>query len=180
MPQTMIDAFTWQDFQMLPQDNLRYEILDGELVVSPAPNSRHQDLVLRLTDQFLAAVHKPGLGRLMLSPFDVKLSNTDVFEPDLMVILPQHAHRVTVTHLEGPPDLAIEIVSRGSARRDRRGKLRRCELHGIPEYWIVDPQANVADQHVLEGGAYRHQGRFADLIEPHILPGVQIDMTKVW
>ena len=177
---TMIDAFTWQDLRALPPGNLRYEILDGELVVSPAPNTRHQELVLRLTDQLLARVHKPGLGRLILSPFDVKLSDTDVYEPDLLVVLPEHWHRITETHLDGPPDLAIEVVSPGSARRDRRGKLRRYELHGIREYWIVDPQGNVVDQHVLTAGAYRHVGRFADAIRMHVLPGVQLDLTAIW
>lgn len=181
MPQsTMIDAFTWQDLQALPPGNLRYEILDGELVVSPAPNLRHQELVLRLASRLSGLVADRRLGRVIVSPFDVKLSDTDVFEPDVLMVLRANESRLLATHLEGPPDLAIEIVSPGSARRDRRGKLRRYELHGIREYWIVDPQGNVVDQHVLAGSAYRHVGRFADSIELHVLPGVRLDLAAIW
>lgn len=179
-PATMIEAFTWEDLQKLPQNNLRYEILDGELIVSPAPDLRHQDLVLRLTDQLLAKVDKPGLGKLILSPFDVKLTNTDVYEPDLLVLTRAHRDRLTPSHLEGPPDLAIEVVSPGSARRDRGRKKDRYALFGIREYWIVDPRADLVDQYVLEDGSYRHVGRCTETIAVQVLPGVEIDLRQIW
>lgn len=180
MPKAPIEEFTWDDFVQLPEDVRRHEVLAGELILSPSCHTRHQEVLLALLDQFGQQVDHPGHGVLVLGPIDVKLSHIDILQPDLLVVLPQHRERITETHIDGPPDLIVEIVSRGSARRDRGRKKDRYELHGVPEYWVVDPRANFVDQHILDGGRYRHAGRFTDAVDLHILPGVRIDLRPVW
>lgn len=172
--------FTWEDYLQLPESPLRHEVLDGELVVSPAPGTRHQRLVGRLYLALHEAIQRPGLGEVLLSPFDIKLSRTDVVLPDLLVLLPATAGLLNDTYLDGAPSLAIEVVSPGTGRRDRGLKKARYALHGIAEYWIVDPVENVVDRCVLDGSDYREASEHRERIEVALLPGVAIDLRPVF
>lgn len=131
---------TYDDLRKIPEDEpYRHELYDGMHVSTPSPMKRHQDIVTELCGQFYVAIHKPGLGRVYSAPFDVELSPTDVFEPDVIVILNRSRHILTETHVVGTPDLIVEVLSPATERRDRGVKRERYERFGVPEYWIVDP-----------------------------------------
>lgn len=131
---------TYAEFLHFPDDGRRHELLDGEHVVTPSPNTAHQSAVGRL---YLALAHwaeESGAGRVFLAPFDVVLSPTDVVEPDLLFISRARLDRLTAANVQGAPDLVVEVLSPGTAGRDRATKRRIYERFGVSEYWLVDPE----------------------------------------
>jgi Uma2 family endonuclease len=136
--------FTYADFLLFPDDGRRHEIIDGEHYVTPSPNTRHQDLVGRLhlaIGNFLAS--RRDLGRVFLSPFDVVLSWYDVVEPDLLFIAGDQLAILTDKNVQGAPALVVEILSRGTRKRDEQIKRRLFERVGVREYWLVDPELDL-------------------------------------
>jgi Uma2 family endonuclease len=121
----------------------RYELLDGELLVTPAPSGRHQRIILELAVRLHAYVNRCGLGEVRLGPGDIDLAPEAHFEPDLFVIPSIDGRRppaeAPVTRLL----LAVEVLSPGSVRHDRITKRRFFLTHGVPEYWIVDGDAEL-------------------------------------
>jgi Uma2 family endonuclease len=136
--------FTYEDFLLFPDDGLRHEIIDGEHYVTPSPNLRHQDLVGRLylaIGNFLAA--RRGLGRVFVAQLDVVLSSYDVVEPDLLFVASDQTGILTDKNVQGAPALVIEILSRGTRKRDEQIKRRLFERVGVREYWLVDPELDL-------------------------------------
>ena len=132
--------FTYEDYRNTP-DDIRYELLDGELVIMPSPKETHQRLVLSLGTLFNIFVSTRNLGRVYISPFDVVLSDTVVVQPDLMFISSERSHIITEDNIQGAPDLVVEILSPSNADNDRTRKRAFYERYGVKEYWIFDPDA---------------------------------------
>jgi Uma2 family endonuclease len=129
-----------------PHPAPRFELVDGELLVTPAPGGLHQRSVLELAVILRAFVRGYGVGELRLSHGDVRLSAELVVQPDLFVIPLDNGRRppasAPVTHLL----LAIEVLSPDSARFDRVLKRRAYQAAGVPEYWIVDSDAQTIER----------------------------------
>ena len=119
----------------------RYELVEGELLVTPAPSARHQRIILTLTIPLVAYVKTHRLGELRLGPGDARLTPDSRFEPDIFVIpaidgrMPRAVDPVTQLLL------AVEVLSPSSSRHDRITKRRFFQKHGVPEYWVVDGEA---------------------------------------
>ena len=128
MPQTT-ERWTAERVRALPDDGRRHEAVDGVLLVTPAPGRPHQRAVLALVRLLDPFVREHGIGELVLSPADVELDAWTLVQPDLFV------------EADGRLLLAIEVISPSSAHADRRLKRRRYQAAGIPQYWIVDPDA---------------------------------------
>ena len=143
-------TYTWDDYQTWPDDE-RWEIIDGEAVMmSPSPAYRHQrvlaQLVRRLGDFFDG---RPC--EVLPAPMDVKLSDTDVVEPDILVVCDPGI--IEPTHIAGPPTLVVEVLSPSSAVHDRLRKLHLYARFGVPEYWIVTPFPSLVEVLVLRDEA---------------------------
>ncbi len=143
--------FTYEDYQHTPEDQ-RFELLDGELTMVPAPNLRHQRIGTRLGALLHAFVQERDLGEVFHAPCDVVLSNTDVVQPDLLFVSEERAHLLLGgDNVLGAPDLVVEILSPSTAGRDRTLKRALYARHGVKEYWLVDPDARTVT--VLRLGA---------------------------
>ena len=143
--------FTYEDYQHTPEDQ-RFELLDGELTMVPAPNLRHQRIGTRLGALLHAFVQERDLGEVFHAPCDVVLSNTDVVQPDLLFVCEERAHLLLGgDNVLGAPDLVVEILSPSTAGRDRTLKRALYAKHGVKEYWLVDPDARTVT--VLRLGA---------------------------
>lgn len=130
----------------LPDDGNRYELLDGELLVTPGPSSRHQDAALALVLRLAAYLRDHRLGHLGFAPADLALEGGQVAQPDLYVV-PLRDGRAPREWAEyGIPLLVVEVLSPSSARYDRLVKRRRYQRTGVAEYWIVDPEAQVVER----------------------------------
>ncbi len=167
---------TFRDWLQYPDDGKLYELIGGELHVTPAPNTRHQRLARNLARHLDSHLVETGRGELFFAPIGVKLSDEDVVEPDLVVVLAEHAERIGRQTIEGPPDLVVEILSPGSAGRDLTTKRDLYARFGIPEYWIVDPESESVEVLTLKGGAYSRDGlyRAADTLHSPLLEALEI------
>jgi len=145
--------FTYEDFLLFPDDGKRHEIIDGEHYVTPAPNLRHQDLAGRLyiaIGNYLA--HHPGTGRVFVAPLDVVFSLYDVVEPDLLFVAGDQLAILTPQNVQGAPALVVEVLSKGTRKRDEQIKRRLFERGGVREYWLVDPELDLVKVHRREEG----------------------------
>jgi len=130
---------TYDDFCLLPNDGKRYEIIDGELFVTPSLMSLHQRVVTQLTYRLCDFLEQHPLGEAFVSPFDVVFSRYDVVEPDILFISKARSSVLTPKNVQGAPDLVIEVTSESSAGVDRTTKLKLYARYGVEEYWIIDP-----------------------------------------
>ena len=135
-------AFTWDDLQRMPDDNLRRELVDGQLLVTPSPSGRHQVAVLSLLR--LLSESCPGALRAMPPPYDWKVSGTTVFVPDLMVVRQDEFD--LDRPFTGTPLLVVEVRSPSTAATDRTLKREQYARHGAAAYWLVDPGGPDAGQ----------------------------------
>ena len=145
MPQTE-PRWTAELVRALPDDGKRYELVSGELVVTPAPAPLHQSILAALFDRMSPYLRSTGAGRIRWSPADLAFGEEEVLQPDLFVLpasLPEAIRQWSdVTALL----LAVEVLSPSTARYDRIVKRRRYQRAGVPEYWIVDPDARVIER----------------------------------
>ena len=174
--------FTYEDYRTAPPDR-RYELVDGDLVVVPAPNLEHQAVQVRLGERLARFVRENRLGTLFFAPCDVVLSDTDVVQPDLLFVSAARAHLLSGgENVRGAPDLVVEILSPATAERDRGYKRALYAKHGVAEYWLVDPSAETVWIHRLRGRALalaQTLGRERTLRSP-LLSGFAVALDDVF
>ena len=129
--------FTYQDYLNTPEDK-RYELLDGELIMTPAPGELHQSASAQLGWRLVQFASENNMGRVYHAPFDAVLSDTDVVQPDLLYVSNERSRVITPENIQGPPDLVVEILSPSTATRDRTFKRTLYARHRVKEYWMVD------------------------------------------
>jgi Uma2 family endonuclease len=133
--------WTYEEFAQLPDDGNRYEVIAGELYVTPAPTTLHQKVVVRIVHALEQFVEQHGLGEVFVGPIDVLFEEGNYLAPDLVFVRKDRVEIVSDRGLEGAPDLVVEVLSPGTAKRDRGIKRERYRHFGVREYWVVDPDA---------------------------------------
>ncbi len=173
---------TYEDLIELPNDRQRYEIVDGELYVTAAPNTSHQTAVTNLTTVLNLHVRAHRLGRVFTAPYDVILGDTTVVEPDIIFVAEEHREIILPQHIRGAPDLVVEVTSRSTSRADREVKRQAYARHGIPYYWLLDPDRQVFTANALVGGAYQQVtvARENERITAEPFPDLVVDLGEVW
>lgn len=131
-------SFSYQDYLHLPDDK-RFEIIDGDLRMVPAPLTYHQKISGRLFSLVLESVKKWDLGEVLYAPVDVVLSQTDIVQPDLLFISKKRLDILNEQNVQGAPDLIVEILSPTGEKWDRQVKRNLYQKYGVQEYWLVDP-----------------------------------------
>jgi Uma2 family endonuclease len=165
-------GLTYDDFARLPETNRIQELIDGELVVTPPPTTSHQQVVVTLVTELNLYARVHG-GTVFVSPTGVYLSHTNLLEPDVLFVRPQHAGRIERPFVRGAPDLVVEVSSPSTRRRDLGRKRELYEEFGVPEYWFVDLDAGLVEVHRLGDGRYAAPRRLGpgDTLESPLLPG---------
>lgn len=145
--------WTWAEFARLPSEGgTRHEVIDGELVVTPAPALRHQRIATRLVALLHTFVQTHDLGEVFTGPVDVVFAEGDYLEPDIVFVRKGRSHLFSDRGIEGPPDLVVEVASPSTRERDRGVKLERYGFFGVAEYWVVDPDACTVEVWRFAGG----------------------------
>ena len=185
METSRLKEWTYEEFMTLPEGGpYRYEIIDGELFMTPAPTPRHQKISGNLFAMIWTHLRSNPLGEIFSAPCDVVFSRDplQVAEPDLVFVAKAHASLVTEKNIQGVPDLLVEILSPGTAATDRRVKLSLYERFGVPEYWIVDPEAETVQVYRLVDGRYPDPREFRkeDALDSPLLPGLSIPLSGVF
>jgi Uma2 family endonuclease len=162
-------VLTYKDYEALPADGRRYELHEGELSVTPAPSPTHQRIIGKLFVILDHHVKSHGLGEVFLSPIDCILSDITVVQPDIVYLETGRLSAISSRGIEGPPTLVVEILSPSTTQIDRGVKFQLYARHGVPYYWIVDPEARSIEAYALTGEAYQLTARLEGS-EPAALP----------
>ncbi len=147
-------GMTYDEYCLLPDDGKRYQVLEGELFVSPAPRTQHQRIVGNLYVLLRDHIQTAKLGEIFFSPIDVILAPTTIVQPDVVFVRSDHAGIITELNIQGPPDLCIEVVSPASEQTDRLTKRNVYARYGVQEYWIVDSDRGSVTILSLRNGVY--------------------------
>ena len=170
------------EFMELPNDGKRYEIIDGELLVTPAPIPRHQRVSRNLQTILILALQKTGQGEVFDAPIDVVLDDHTVVEPDLLFIRTERLHIIGEKNIQGAPDLVVEILSPSTRRTDVLIKSATYAKFGVPSYWIADPDLDRLELYRLQGPAYALVATVSSpaVARPEELPGLEIPLAEVF
>lgn len=173
--------FSYAEYLKLPDDQ-RYEVLEGELAMTPAPGMDHQGILVELTAVLHPIIRKQGLGRLFVAPFDVILSDHTVVQPDLLFVRAERLAIVQERGVFGAPDLVIEILSPSTAQRDREVKRQLYGKYGVREYWILDPSARTVEILTQQGDGLETWQRYvADgILHSPILQGLTVNLVEIF
>jgi Uma2 family endonuclease len=171
-----------EDVWDTPDDGNRYEVIDGELYMTPPPSLAHQHVVSRLLMILGGYVHEHRLGQVYTAPLGVVLEHASGVQPDLVYISPRRTEIMSDRGLEGAPDLAVEVLSASTASRDRGIKMRRYAASGIEHYWIVDPQVRTLEAYRLGPSGYQAIVSLGqdEVFESELFPGLSIKLTDLW
>lgn len=174
--------FTYEIYAAMPSDGRRWELIDGDFEVNPAPSTRHQTVSRRLQYELMTAIEIPGHGQVFNAPVDVILSNTNVIQPDLCIVGSDQEHIISERGIEGPPDIVVEILSPGTSTLDRRVKHALYARFGVGEYWVVEPTSGRIDVHHLESDQYAVVARLdrSSTLKTPRFPEVHVELYKVF
>lgn len=182
--QTQPVKLTYEDYVRIPEDGNRHEIIDGEHYVTPAPNTRHQHVVGNLYRLLATFAHERGVGRVYVSPVDVVFSPTSIVQPGVVFIVSARESIITRPNIQGAPDLAIEVLSRGTRRTDESVKRKLYGQFGVREYWVVDPDAETVKVHRLVGLTYMLTAdlskRSEDRLSTPLLPDLALRLSDIF
>lgn len=156
LPETLPDKeqYSYADYQQLPEGT-PCQLINGSLVMSPAPTPYHQRILRHLFRKLDA--HASNQGEVLFAPIDVKLSDTDVLQPDLVFVAHERANIIGEQLIDGAPDLVMEVLSPSTAHHDLTTKKRLYEMHGVQEYWVVDPTSRTVEIHAnTDAGFIQH------------------------
>jgi Uma2 family endonuclease len=172
---------TYRDYALLPDDGKRYEILDGDLYVTPSPSARHQKVSLNLVLALAQHVRAHGIGEVFAAPLDVILADDSIAQPDILFVVKDRLHIVRdVVH--GAPDLLIEILSPGTQERDRTLKRHLYARHGSRELWLVDPEDKTVEVFHLDPSSENPPRIFAhrDILLSEVIPSLRLALDAIW
>ncbi len=179
LAQKLKNGYTYADYASWPKDE-RWELLAGEAhAMSPAPSTRHQRISHNLSFQ-LELYFRGKPCQVFPAPTNLKLSESDVLQPDLMVVC--DPSQIQPQFIAGPPRLVVEVVSPGSENHDHVRKLRTYAKYGVSEYWIVTPFPSRVDVFQLDGEAYRLQGAYekTECLVSATFPELSVALTEVF
>ncbi|MBC7105760.1 MAG: Uma2 family endonuclease [Firmicutes bacterium] len=175
------DTYTYADYALLPE-GAPYQLIGGELILTPAPTTFHQIVSMRLENMLVNFVTERGLGLVLDAPVDVYLEEKETYQPDIIFISRDRLDIVEKARVNGAPDLVVEILSPSTAYYDMKKKARVYARHGVREYWLVDPEERSIE--VYRG----HEGRFlADqrvegdgTVRSLVLEGLEVDAARLF
>ncbi len=174
--------FKAEDIWEAPDDGNLYEVIDGELYVTPSPAWRHQVALSKLNLRVAGYVYERGLGDAVPAPTGVVLDPETAVEPDLVYVSRARAHLISERGVEGAPDLVVEVLSPSTRARDRGIKMRRYAAAGIPHYWQLDLDAPALEAYRLEEAGYALVGRHGpgSVFRPELVPGLELAVDELW
>ncbi len=133
---------TYQDLLEMPNDGKRYELVDGEVYMTPAPSTRHQEVVGRIYRAIQDFAESRDLGRAYIAPVDVLFDERTSLQPDVLFVRKNRFSIITPFNIAAAPDLVIEVLSSGTKRFDRETKFQVYARAGVSELWYVDAETN--------------------------------------
>jgi len=171
---------TYRDYAALPE-GAPYQLVEGELLMTPSPVALHQRLSGSLFVQLCDWVKGSAAGEVFIAPFDVIFDDENVLQPDLLFVSRERSS-IVQDFCRGAPDLVVEVLSPSTASLDRSRKLRTYSRFGVARVWLIDPAEQTFECLLLDGATYRIEVTFAgeEVAEPPGFPGLRISLAQVW
>jgi Uma2 family endonuclease len=175
-------TLTWRDLRHTPDDGNRYEIINGEVYVSPAPYVTHQETLGNLYTILRAHVARRHLGTVFFAPIGVVLEKASAVQPDLIFIAAGRRSIIEDKAVFGAPDLIVEVQSPSTASRDRGMKRDLYARIGVPHYWMIDPRKHTLLALRLEAGSYGIEAEVGarGTFKPALFPGLTVRARDVF
>ena len=175
---------TYEDYLDIPGDD-RYELINGEFILVSAPNRAHQAASMGFSLELGGIVRGNDLGWVFAAPFEVVLTDPEginIIQPDIIFVSREREHIITPANIQGAPDLIVEILSPSTARLDRTTKRDLYARHGVKEYWIADPEAQIVTVMLLKNGAFETAGEYGieDTLTSPILEGFSVRLATIF
>jgi Uma2 family endonuclease len=173
---------SFAEMQQWPDDGRRYELYDGEVIVVPSPIPRHQRVAQHVLE-ILTDYERTTGGMVFSAPLDIVLTDYDVVQPDVVFFRHERRHVIDMMKpTRAVPDLAVEVLSRTTEARDRGRKLRLLARFGLPEYWLVDPVANILEIFTNVESALVLAGSYdeSQQVNSPTLPGLIVQAGRVF
>lgn len=174
------NKFTYEHYALFPSNGQTHEVIDGDHFMNPAPNLYHQTISKRILLQLELQIELQKLGWVYDAPTDVQLTEFDIVQPDLVVVLNDRKSILTKQKIDGVPSMIIEILSPGNASQDRQLKKQLYQRTEVPEYWIIDPESKTIEKYVLVKRQYKLVASPDVKIPVDLLPQVLINTEGLW
>lgn len=173
--------YTYEDYLKTPDDE-RYELIEGELLMTPSPVPKHQRISRELEFEILRFVKKNDLGEVFYAPCDVYLDDENVVQPDILFISKERLNIIGEKNIQGAPDIVIEIISENTAYRDFVQKKKLYARFGVREYWIVIPGEELIEVYILKDNIYTLYKTYSkdDTLESPYLRDLKIDLKGIF
>lgn len=175
------ERYTYEDYLQLPE-GAPYELIGGELVMSPSPSAEHQRILRRLSWSIQQYLDESEKGEIFFAPMDVYFSENDTPQPDLIFIAKDRIDIIGEQKIEGAPDLIVEILSPSTAHRDLTTKKRLYEQHDVKEYWIVDPEQQAVEVFENTDRGFMQHARVVEegAATSKLLDGFHVDLDDLF
>jgi len=171
---------TIEDFFALPDDGLHYQLLTGELILSPSPEIIHQRISGDLYFTIRTVLNVNDFGSVFYAPTAVVLSANDVIEPDLFVIRNEQRSELSRRSFNGAPAIVIEILSPSNRRMDLQRKALLYANAGVEEYWMIDPEKRRILIQRLVAGKVDLEIFTSGSVTSAVLPGFTVGIDKLF
>ncbi len=178
----VVPKLTYEEFRQLPEDGKRYELIRGEVHVTPSPTTRHQFVLRNLVFSLGPYTAEKQLGEIAFAPLDVRLGKDTALQPDLIFVSTARADIIQENYIAGAPDLVVEILSPSTTAHDRATKLPLYAEARVPEVWFIDPQARAVEVLKLQGDKYLVDSILArsQLLTSSRFPGWELSLVELF
>jgi Uma2 family endonuclease len=173
--------YTYEDYLKTPEDEI-YELIEGELLMTPSPIPKHQRISRELEFEILKFVKANDLGEVFYAPCDVYLDDENVIQPDILFISKERLNIIGEKNIQGAPDLVVEIISENTAYRDLVQKKKLYARFGVKEYWIVIPKEELIEVYILKDNTYMLYKTYSkdDTLESPYLKDLKIGLKSIF
>ncbi|MDP2754548.1 MAG: Uma2 family endonuclease [Nitrospirota bacterium] len=173
--------YTYEDY-LKTSDDKRYELIEGELLMTPSPVPEHQRISRKIESIIEKFINEKNPGEVFDAPCDVYLDDENVVQPDVFFISKERLDIIGDKNIKGAPDLVIEIISENSAYRDMVQKKKLYARFGVKEYWIVIPEEKLIEIYILKDNTFQLYKTYSsdDTLESPYLKGLKIVLKEVF
>ena len=171
-----------KDYKLLPE-GAPYQLIEGELIMTPAPNPRHQIISANIFKRLSQFTDEKQAGTALYSPVDVYLEEENAFQPDIVFISKKRQDIIKQDGIYGAPDMVIEILSPATAYYDIKKKFKVYERYGVKEYWIVDPEMKGVELFIpTQKGEFELSSKWYEtgVVKSTVLAGLEIDLKDIF
>ncbi len=172
---------TYADYLLTPEGG-KFQLIGGEILEMTSPSLYHQEILLNIISDFRPFLNKNKIGKIFVAPLDVYFSETEVYQPDIILLLTESFSKMKENKIEGAPDLVMEVLSPSTAYYDLKHKKSIYEKNGVKEYWIVDPMEKTIEIFELQNGKFTSRGELSknEIAKSKLIIGMEVSLETIF